>query len=248
MKYIIHLEQYEFIIKNDSYYEYINLINVALSDKTRNKNISYYEIHHILPKSTFKNFHKEKWNLVLLTAIEHVEAHILLSEFATNKFKISMQYALNFMSISSQNQIRQMTLEQCDIYNKNKKEISELRRKLWKENNPNNWHDRSGKNNGMYGSNRIGDLNPFYNKKHTTETINHLKHVAKNRNYNGNKNPNAKRIKFIDPLNNEYIVVGGFKNFCIEFDIPYNTMLKSLHIQQHPLSGKAAGWKAQIID
>jgi len=69
---------------------YFNLIESCLkldrkyyeSKQRKNPNYKYYERHHILPKSLFpqyKDFNKQfKWNKVLLTAKEHILAHILL--------------------------------------------------------------------------------------------------------------------------------------------------------------------------
>ena len=54
--------------------------------------------------------------------------------------------------------------------------ISDLQRKIqsdrWKnpELNPNKNRDMSGCNNIMYGTHRLGELNPFYGKHHTYET------------------------------------------------------------------------------
>jgi hypothetical protein len=58
---------------------------------------------------------------------------------------------------------------------------ADKRKKLsdrWKgELNPNNYRDQSGSNNPMFGSARFGELNPFYGKKHTEESILRMRNI-----------------------------------------------------------------------
>lgn len=74
------LKQYE----TDELNQYMKIIDKALSEnrkrlrKTDEKYV-YYEAHHILPKSLFKEFEKDKDNIVLLTPNEHFECHKLLT-------------------------------------------------------------------------------------------------------------------------------------------------------------------------
>jgi len=62
---------------------YLNIIENAKSQNRKKLKRSlieyvYYENHHILPKSLFKDFETSTWNLVLLTNKEHVLCHKLL--------------------------------------------------------------------------------------------------------------------------------------------------------------------------
>lgn len=50
-----------------------------------NPNFKYYEKHHILPKSLFPQWAKEKRNMILLTAKEHFFCHKLLTKIYPTK-------------------------------------------------------------------------------------------------------------------------------------------------------------------
>ena len=71
------------ILRNDARKAYIKLIFEAkLKEKERNEDVnSYYELHHIFPKSTHPKYVNNLHNLVKLTYREHFIAHKLLSEF-----------------------------------------------------------------------------------------------------------------------------------------------------------------------
>lgn len=79
---------------------YFRIINRAKYEK-RCKGTSYFEIHHILPKSMypeFKNLNKNEWNGVLLTGREHYICHRLLIKMVDNiKDKNRMRAALRGM-------------------------------------------------------------------------------------------------------------------------------------------------------
>ena len=65
--------------------QYLQIVNEALLAKRRrhrkdDSRYVYYEQHHILPKSLYPDYAKDKANLVLLTAEEHFECHKLLVE------------------------------------------------------------------------------------------------------------------------------------------------------------------------
>ena len=85
-------------IMNEEYTEYYSIITNALSLnrkklKRTNINYVYYEAHHILPKSIFPVYIKEKWNIVLLTPEEHIKCHKLLVNMTTEENKCKMIYA-----------------------------------------------------------------------------------------------------------------------------------------------------------
>ncbi len=83
--------------KNNKYTKwYINIISSAIARKL---DIGYYEEHHILPKSCFPKYKKEKWNLVSLTAKEHFVCHMLLRKMmCTSNNTGKMITALFYMS------------------------------------------------------------------------------------------------------------------------------------------------------
>ena len=60
--------------------EYLRIIKQAQLENRKKKNETYYELHHILPKSIFPLWIKRKSNLVLLTAREHLLCHKLLAK------------------------------------------------------------------------------------------------------------------------------------------------------------------------
>jgi len=63
-----------------------------------------------------------------------------------------------------------------------------------------------------------GINNPFYNKKHTKETKKKL-----SESHLGLKN-NSKTFIFIDGSQREYVIIGEFKKFCKEKELPWATM------------------------
>jgi hypothetical protein len=83
---------------------------------------TYYEKHHILPKSLGGNDYKE--NLVKLTAREHFLVHLLLTKFTTGIFRRNMCFALSSFHRSNKFQkrvfnsfqysaLRKISLETC---------------------------------------------------------------------------------------------------------------------------------------
>lgn len=68
---------------------YMKIINKAKLEK-RVRGYSYYECHHILPKSLFPLWVSRKSNLVLLTAREHFVCHLMLTRiFPSYKMKLA---------------------------------------------------------------------------------------------------------------------------------------------------------------
>lgn len=79
-------------IKNKYYKIYFNIINLALCrDNIKN---TYFESHHIIPKSISPEYAKEQWNIVKLTAREHFICHKLLTKFTVGDHRRKMVYAL----------------------------------------------------------------------------------------------------------------------------------------------------------
>jgi len=70
---------------------YMSIINSALLQNRKKNRETYYEKHHILPKSLFPRWKNSKSNIVLLTAREHLFCHKLLVHIYPLK---QMYYAL----------------------------------------------------------------------------------------------------------------------------------------------------------
>ena len=88
---------------NDSTEQYKTLVETA---KLQNIcNLGFYEKHHIIPKSLGGS--NDLINLVLLTPIEHLKAHELLTQMTFGTFKAKMSYAYWMMiNVSNDNQER----------------------------------------------------------------------------------------------------------------------------------------------
>lgn len=70
---------------------YIKIIRNAKSQNRRKGDGTYYEQHHILPKSLFPLWTKRKSNLVLLTAREHFFVHELLTKiYPSNEMSFAL--------------------------------------------------------------------------------------------------------------------------------------------------------------
>ena len=73
---------------NSATIEYYSIIEYAKSQSRKklrktNPDYQYFESHHVLPKALFHEYKKDKWNIVLLTAVEHLTCHKLLLEMTT---------------------------------------------------------------------------------------------------------------------------------------------------------------------
>ena len=75
---------------------YYEIIKHAQSLNRIKSKSTYYEQHHIIPKSA--NGTNSKDNLVLLTPREHFICHWLLIKFTSGNVKIKMMYALSFFT------------------------------------------------------------------------------------------------------------------------------------------------------
>ena len=78
---------------------YMKIIKRAKNENRQKGLGTYYEEHHILPKSLFPLWEKEKRNLVLLTAREHYICHMMLTKIYGN----IMIYALWRLANDKQN-------------------------------------------------------------------------------------------------------------------------------------------------
>lgn len=107
-------------IKNKYAKIYLSLVKKA---KERSKDDStYYERHHIFPKSLFpkySNLKKHSWNGVLFTGREHYVAHLLLIKMTSGTARRKMVFALKAMRMNKFN-----ARHSSKMYEFYKKEIS----------------------------------------------------------------------------------------------------------------------------
>lgn len=76
---------------------YYSIIRRAQCQRRKKSKLEYFESHHVLPRSLFKEYSKESWNTVLLTPREHFICHWLLIKMTTGKSYYSMCKALHKM-------------------------------------------------------------------------------------------------------------------------------------------------------
>lgn len=187
---------------------YYNIVNNALN---RNKELDYYEEHHILPKSMGGS--NTKINLVKLTAKEHYIVHLLLMKMCINRIdRQKMASAFLYMSKG-----------------KNKNTIKRYNSKLYE------YHKKIRSK--ILSEQMSGENNPMYGKKHTKETLNKISKANslcrltnegrfKKSEYTKNNNPmnnplyaekarinRAKTYKIYDPLGRE-IIIKNLAEFC----------------------------------
>jgi hypothetical protein len=100
-----------FMFNNSKYTKiYYQIINRALN-QSRSKFLTYYENHHIIPKSIGGK--DTKGNRVLLTFKEHYLCHHLLCKMVDDtKHRIKMLYALHQLSTASSTNQRNLTIYQ----------------------------------------------------------------------------------------------------------------------------------------
>lgn len=128
---------------------YYNIIN-----NTKSRTLScdvYTEKHHIIPKSIGGNNDNE--NIVTLTAREHFICHWLLTKMILGKSHRKMIYALYMMRANKPGQQRYFTKITARVYELLKGKYThsaETKAKM---------------------SGRFGELNSYYGKKHTEETL-----------------------------------------------------------------------------
>lgn len=91
------LKQSEIFLQNKYTKWYYNIINKAKSELRRKKTGTYYERHHIIPRSLGG---KNDKNLVLLTGKEHFLCHLLLVKMTTGNNRIKMLHAVDMLSNS----------------------------------------------------------------------------------------------------------------------------------------------------
>lgn len=172
------------------YMNYSKIYDDFIQSRT-NRNINgYFEKHHILPRSMGGNDSSE--NIVKLTAREHFFAHLLLAKIYGGK----MWAALSFMSRSKTNGSKYhiCTSKQYELA---KKKDSEWRSKKY-----------------------IGDNNPFYGKKHNSESLKKMKSPRQN-----TKNLYGRKCKNVGDIISFVIT---YNPFPIEYDYTVRDRIDSL--------------------
>lgn len=118
-------------VESSSLQEYYTIITKAISQnrkrqKRSSPNFTYYENHHILPRSLFPEYIYEKWNQVLLTADEHVLCHKLLTSFTKGDQQKAMFNAYWNMATRTNNEMNRVELTP-EEYKILREQISEIR-------------------------------------------------------------------------------------------------------------------------
>jgi len=91
-----------------------------------------------------------------------------------------------------------------------------------------------------------GINNPMYGRTHSKETIEKMS-KAKIGKYDGKSNPNAKKYLVTSPTQEEHIIVGGLKQFCIDRGFSYATMRKIQNTGNTATRGPLKGWLIREI-
>jgi len=138
----------------------------------------YTERHHIIPKSLGGDNSKE--NLVKLTAREHFICHWLLTKMLTGNEKHKMIYALSGMRRMAKKPVFYSTPITSRVYANLRgkivvsEETREKQSKVRKGRSPSAESNlkRSVTLKGRVSPNKgkVGDLNPFFNKKHSEQS------------------------------------------------------------------------------
>lgn len=84
----------------------------------------------------------------------------------------------------------------------------------------------------------MGEKNPMWNKKHSLETRKKLG----NKNNKGSFNSNKKVFLVINPDGEIFYADGNIKEFCINNNLSYSALQKTLKTKKPPNRGKTKGW------
>jgi hypothetical protein len=106
-------------------------------------------------------------------------------------------------------------------------------------------HTQESKN--KISESQVGDKNHMYGKKHSEETLKKMS-LKKKGIFDGNKNPNAKRYRIVSPTQQEFLIEGTLKSFCIENELSYSTLTKTLRTGKKVSHGKTKGWILEYVN
>ena len=136
---------------------------------------SYYEKHHIIPKSMGGSNKKD--NIVKLTAREHFIAHMLLVRITYGDDKTKMRYALMRLLKNPSNNLEKINSRYYEIARKenlkalkNKKVSNETRMKMSASQKGRYVSEETKKKISEAAKKRTGENNPFFGKNHSDET------------------------------------------------------------------------------
>ena len=159
-------------------------IHDSIIDRAKNRVLpagTYTERHHIIPRCM--NGSDDKSNLVDLTAKEHCVIHHLLHELNPNNHKLLNAYwamitlkdydgRFYFISAKEMERLRILySQNHPSKSDKHRNKISVLfKGVLYEERYGIDKANKIKKSISEFASTRIGELNPFFNKKHSDET------------------------------------------------------------------------------
>ncbi len=184
---------------------YYSIIKNALSQERSRTKYTYFEKHHILPKSIFPEYKTEKWNLVFLTAREHFIVHCLLVKMTEKRNRYKMSNALKWFT---NNKIHKEIYSNSRLYEKfsryfnhsseTKEKMKGLKSDSHKKKMKENHADFNGKK------------NPFYGKKHKEESKEKIKN--NHANCKGANNGMFGKTKELCVNFNKIWITNGFDN------------------------------------
>jgi hypothetical protein len=235
---------------------YYNIVDLA---KSRSKlSDSYYEKHHIIPKSLGGT--NDVKNLVLLTAREHFICHLLLTKMVTGDARRKMAYACARMIHGNKYQqrykINSSRYQQLRIRlnkylvgrtfsNETRKKMSLAKLGIPK---PQAIADglrvaRKGKTNSQEHRDKCSRAlrgRTFTNETRLKMKLNHYDATGKN-------NPRARTWEVISPYGEKTLVEGQMTQFCQRYGLPASVMRSIGRTGVTPKTGRCVGWQVKII-
>lgn len=158
----------------------------------------YYELHHIVPNCFGGNGSKE--NLVLLTAKEHLLAHLFLAEIYTGEKRMKMWFALNCMLRRKSKTVSNNSRVSLRTYERIKKETALFSSILHKGKPKNNPIPKGTKRNPEYTAKSVKTRIERGHHLHSQRTKDKLREARKLQIIDGSKisagqrgNPNMKK-------------------------------------------------------
>lgn len=198
---------------------YFDMIQNAKAANRSKQSDTYYEKHHIVPRSLGGD--NLQTNTVLLTAREHFLAHWLLWKFEDGIHKNKMAYAFFKMCRKSENKSMRrpiMTGYKYEIAKKaNAIAMGNLHRgKIVSD------ETRQKMSNAKKGDKTSGSKNNFFGKEHSQEIKDRIRAMARIRN-KGEGNPKAKYWNIEFP-SGEMNTIKSLKTFCAGLNVSVRDM------------------------
>lgn len=222
---------------NKYYRWYVNICQRAQSQTRQKGQGTYYEKHHILPKSFMLGGYKDARNLVHLTAREHYIVHILLPKFAIGDYRKKMIYALWYLSNRNIEYVPSSRLYESA----KRKYIDNVKNRIDSEETKKK-KSRPGKLNGMWNKTHTDNvkqqqsmrmtgrlLGKSYEEQFGKDRAAYLKQdkstklkefIKSNPGVRaGRNNANSKQYEITSPAGKIYVIKGTLKEFCKEHQI-----------------------------